>query len=67
VIKLDEKFINEQLDNLKNGVLSDYYVSKEDFLSFRKVIVNRKDFKHFRGIAQRGGAVLYQFIEIPRS
>jgi hypothetical protein len=64
---MDEKFINEQLDQLKNGSISEYYVSKENFLPFRKVIVTRPDFKHFRGIAQRAGAVVYQYKEIPRS
>lgn len=64
---MDENFINEQLDNLKNGILSDYFVSKEDFLNFRKVLVKRPDFKHFRGIAQRAGAVVYQYKEVPRS
>lgn len=66
-MKLDENLINERLDQLKNGVLNEYYVSKEEFLEFRKVIVKREDFKHFRGIAQRGGAVVYHYIEVPRS
>jgi hypothetical protein len=64
---MDENFINEQLDNLKNGILSEYFVSKEDFLNFRKVLVKRPDFKHFRGIAQRAGAVVYQYKEVARS
>ncbi|HYK72115.1 MAG TPA: hypothetical protein VEV44_03130 [Pseudoneobacillus sp.] len=64
---MDENLINERLDQLKNGVLNEYYVSKEEFLEFRKVIVKREDFKHFRGIAQRGGAVVYHYIEVPRS
>lgn len=64
---MNEDFINEQLDNLKKGILSEYFVSKEDFLSFRKVLVKRSDFKHFRGIAQRDGAVVYQYTEVPRS
>lgn len=64
---MNENSINEILENLKNGTLSEYYVSKEEFLNFRKVLVTREDFKNFRGIAQRGGAVLYNFLEVPRS
>jgi hypothetical protein len=64
---MNDRFINEQLENLKSGILSEYYVSKEDFLAFRKVLVNRQDFKHFRGIAGRGGSVVYQYLENPRS
>ncbi|MHC0038630.1 hypothetical protein [Pseudoneobacillus sp. C159] len=64
---MNESFINEQLESLKKGILSEYHVSKEDFLSFREVLVNRKDFKHFRGIAGRGGSVVYQYLENPRS
>ncbi|WP_338469987.1 hypothetical protein R4Z10_14375 [Niallia sp. XMNu-256] len=55
------------LDKLKSGELKEYLISKEEFLSFRKVLVSRKDFKHYRGIAQRGGDVLYQYLNEPRS
>lgn len=64
---LNVDLINERLDQLKNGVLNEYYVSKEEFLDFRKILVLREDFKHFRGIAQRGGAVIYHYLEAPRS
>lgn len=65
--KLNQEQINEILEMLKNHQLSEYYVKKNDFLEFRKEIVKRDDFKHFRGIAQRGGDVLYQYLDIPRS
>jgi hypothetical protein len=29
--------------------------------------VKREDFRHFRGVAQRGGDVLYQYLEEARS
>ncbi|WP_442599295.1 hypothetical protein [Neobacillus sp. D3-1R] len=64
---MNADLINERLDQLKNGVINEYYVSKEDFLVFRKVLVKREDFKHFRGIAQRGGAAVYHYLEVPRS
>lgn len=55
------------LDSLMTGELSEYYVTKEDFMEVRQVLVKRKDFKHFRGIAQRNGDVLYQYLQEPRS
>ncbi|WP_019416128.1 hypothetical protein [Paenisporosarcina sp. TG20] len=51
----------QQLDDLKNGVIVSITVEKENFLSFREVLVQRKDFKHFRGIAQQGGMVSYSY------
>ena len=62
-----ELLINEILEQLMCGDLSEYYVKNEDFLEFRQVLVKRKDFKHFRGIGQRGGDVLYHYLETPRS
>jgi hypothetical protein len=64
---MKEDFFNQQLDLLKNGIISEYFVSKEEFLQFRQVLVKRPDFKHFRGIAKREGAVIYQYLETPRS
>ncbi|MDR6998102.1 hypothetical protein [Neobacillus niacini] len=64
---MKEDSINEVLERLKSGTLSEYYIKQEDFMDFRQVLVKRKDFKHFRGIAQRGGDVLYQYLEVPRS
>lgn len=65
--RLDENLINELLEKLKSGTLTEYCVTKEDFLKFRIVLVKREDFKNFRGIAQRGGGVKYHYMEIPRS
>ncbi len=55
------------LDKLKNGEIKEYLISKEEFLPFRQVLVKREDFKLFRGIAQRGGGVLYHYLNEPRS
>jgi hypothetical protein len=62
-----EELINEILDRLMSGDLSEYYVKNGDFLEFREVLVKRKDFKHFRGIGQRDGDVIYQYLKDPRS
>ncbi|WNS77567.1 hypothetical protein RRV45_08330 [Bacillus sp. DTU_2020_1000418_1_SI_GHA_SEK_038] len=64
---MKEEQIHEILEKLKSGELSEYYVTKEEFLPVRNVLVNREDFKQFRGIAQRGGAVLYRYMERARS
>jgi len=64
---MTEEMIKEILDRLMTGELSEYYVTKDQFMEFRQVLVKRKDFKHFRGIGQRGGDVLYQYLKEPRS
>ncbi|MCM3663219.1 hypothetical protein M3204_02300 [Mesobacillus subterraneus] len=55
------------LDSLKNREVEEIFVSKQDFMVFREVIVKREDFKKFRGIAQRGGDVIYQYMNEARS
>ncbi|MFP5111083.1 hypothetical protein ACSU64_01670 [Bacillaceae bacterium C204] len=64
---MTEEMIKEILDRLMTGELSEYYVTNDQFMEFRQVLVKRKDFKHFRGIGQRGGDVLYQYLKEPRS
>jgi hypothetical protein len=64
---MKDELINDILDRLMTGELTEYYVTNEVFMEFRQVLVKRKDFKHFRGIGQRGGDVLYQYLKDPRS
>lgn len=64
---MQKELIQEILEKLKDGTLSEYYVTKENFLDFRAELVKREDFKHFRGIGQRGGDVTYQYQNEPRS
>lgn len=64
---MQEQYVNGILEKLRLGELSEYYVKKEDFMEFRQFLVKREDFKHFRGIGQRGGDVLYHYLEEPRS
>ncbi len=64
---MDKQTINEILDKLKVGELHEYHVTKEQFLPFRDILVTREDFKHFRGIAQQGGSVIYRYLQEPRS
>jgi hypothetical protein len=64
---MNDQYVEDILEKIKSGELSEYYVKKEDFMEFRQILVKREDFKHFRGIGQRGGDVLYQYLEEPRS
>ncbi|OAS86683.1 MULTISPECIES: hypothetical protein [Metabacillus] len=64
---MDERTIHEILDKLKSGELHEYHVGKDLFLSFRNILINRTDFKHFRGIAQQGGSIIYRYLKEPRS
>jgi hypothetical protein len=67
MVFMEKSLIQEILNKLASGELNEYTVNKEDFLEFRTELVKRQDFKHFRGIAQHGGKVTYQYMEKPRS
>ncbi|PDY91097.1 abortive phage infection protein [Bacillus tropicus] len=64
---MDKELANTILEQLKNGEIKEYVVTKDVFYTFREVLVNREDFKHFIGNAQRGGQVIYTYSETPRS
>ncbi|KMJ58289.1 hypothetical protein AB685_10285 [Bacillus sp. LL01] len=64
---MNESLAEEVLDKLKNGELHEYRIQKEEFMIFRKVLVARDDFKHFRGIAKHNGEVVYQYMQEARS
>ncbi|MFD3447518.1 hypothetical protein ACFDTO_23280 [Microbacteriaceae bacterium 4G12] len=64
---MDKTLANEILDKLKNKELHEYVVTKDVFYPFRDALVQRSDFKHFRGIAGQGGTVVYEYMEVPRS
>ncbi|SEN32660.1 hypothetical protein SAMN05192533_111110 [Mesobacillus persicus] len=64
---MNKEEINQVLNQLKDGELSEFHVSKEEFLLFRQVLMERPDFKYFRGIAQRGGEVIYEYLKEARS
>ncbi|PHI49012.1 hypothetical protein B9T64_03025 [Bacillus halotolerans] len=59
--------ITEQIEQLRIGEIKELRVQKEHFLDFRAVLSKQDDFKHFRGIAQQGGDVVFQYLEQPRS
>ncbi|NNU82370.1 abortive phage infection protein [Geobacillus sp. BMUD] len=62
---MDEALAAKQIEELRNGTISELLVKKEDFPIFRAVLVKQPDFKQFRGIAQRGGHVIYHYLESP--
>lgn len=64
---MTEEMAHQILERLKNGELKEHFIEKDDFISFRQVLVKREDFRHFRGIAKRGGDVVYQYLEEARS
>ena len=64
---MNQEEIERLFEQLKNKEIAYLDVSKEDFLSFRSVLVRRSDFKHFRGTAHLGGSVTYEYLDEPRS
>jgi len=64
---LEKDLILEMIEKLRSGQINEWNVNKEVFLDVRAVIVTLEDFKHFRGIAQRSGGVIYQYLQEPRS
>lgn len=55
------KDFNRLLDQLKAGEISSLEIPKEEFMDFRKVLVEREDFKHFRGTAYHFGRTVYTY------
>ncbi|MBM6617583.1 abortive phage infection protein [Bacillus suaedaesalsae] len=64
---MEKSQVEHILDKLRNKEIEEYFVEKESFLSFREVLVNQEDFKHFRGIAGHGGVVVYTYVDEARS
>lgn len=64
---MEQETVNDILEKLANNELAQYRVTKEDFLSFQQQLIKRSDFKHFRGIAQHKGEVIYEYTSEPRS
>lgn len=57
----------EMIEKLKDGKIRQIEVDKKTFYEFRELIVEREDFKHFRGIAKQSGIVVYEYLEEERS
>jgi hypothetical protein len=50
-----------QLERLRKKEIEQLHIEKDDFLSFREVLIEQPDFKQFRGIARHGGLVVYEY------
>ena len=56
---MSETEILEQLQSLRKREIEEIHIQKEDFLTFRSVLVKQDDFKQFRGIAKQGGNIYF--------
>lgn len=61
-----EKYKN-LLEQLRNGEIEKAEISKAEYLTFREVLVQDSQFKHFRGEAKQGGNIVFTFLEEPRT
>lgn len=64
---MDKEQAVRMLESLKNNEVEEIFVAKQDFMDFRELLVKREDFKHIRGIAQRGGDVIFRYMDEARS
>lgn len=64
---MDEQTARNLLNQLASGDIKECNIKKEDFLTFRSQLVARPDFKHFRGVAQHSGDIIYYYLEKPRA
>ncbi|MBS8263247.1 hypothetical protein DYI25_02205 [Mesobacillus boroniphilus] len=64
---MDKEQAVRMLESLKNKEVEEIFVAKQDFMDFRELLVVRQDFKHIRGIAQRGGDVIFRYMDEARS
>ncbi|MCI2253279.1 hypothetical protein L2D08_02735 [Domibacillus sp. PGB-M46] len=55
------------IESLRNGTVARVHIERNEFLSFRQVLIQQADFKHFRGIAKHGGHTEYEYMKAPRS
>lgn len=66
-VYLTEEQILTILESLRNGTEKQVTIQKDDFLTFRSILVNQDDFKYFRGIAKHGGDVIFEYLTEARS
>ncbi|MBA9025060.1 MULTISPECIES: hypothetical protein [Bacillaceae] len=64
---MDREEVETLLNQLANGEIDEFTITKDQFLDFQLFLVKREDFKHFSGTAKHGGEVTYQYMVEPRS
>lgn len=57
----------KMITQLQNGEIPNITIQKNDFYAFREILVKHPKFKHFRGEAKQGGAVIFTYLKEPRS
>lgn len=57
----------KMIEQLQNGEIESITIQKEQFYTFREIIVKHPEFKHFRGEAKQGGTVIYTYLQEARS
>ncbi|CAM4049334.1 hypothetical protein [Lederbergia lenta] len=56
----------EIIEQLRSKVIQQVEIKKEDFLTFRQVLIEQEDYKNFHGIAKHGGNIIYEYLDAPR-
>ncbi|GCF95425.1 hypothetical protein NRIC_33160 [Enterococcus florum] len=51
----------EKIQQLRNGDISEFTVTRDDFFLFREVWLKQEDRKCFRGIAGHDGVIVYVY------
>lgn len=57
----------KMIEQLQMGKINSITVQKEEFMTFREILIKNPKFKHFRGEAKQGGTVIYTFLKEARS
>lgn len=56
---MTEQIAKEILNDLRNGTIDEYRISKHEFRILRDVLIKQNDVNDFRGIAHPGGDVTF--------
>ncbi|MEK3887151.1 hypothetical protein [Bacillus sp. FSL K6-3431] len=63
---MELEIAREIIDQLRSKEIGHIEIKKEDFLTFRQVLVEQEDYKYFHGIARQGGNIFYEYLDSPR-
>lgn len=59
--------MENMINSLRNREIQYIEIKKEEFLPFRELLIKQHDFKHFRGVAQQGGNIVFTYLDVPRT
>lgn len=66
MIELEGEGALKIIEQLRSKEVKQVEIKKEDFLTFRQVLIEQDDYKSFRGIAKHGGNIIYEYLDVPR-